>query len=53
MSKMQVNFQYAVANGYNRSFNDYLDLNYALYCSTCHRCRIVPMGFAEWKASNA
>lgn len=50
---MEAKYKFAQANGFRGSFDEYVKLNYDIYCSLCIRCHIVPMGFAEWKASNA
>lgn len=50
-NKLLKAFDYALANGYKNTFQEYAKLNYKGYVTICVRCDTKPMSMREWFAS--
>lgn len=52
-AQTKINFEYAVRNGYAKTFAEYQKSAYAGYVAICKRCDIKPMSFTGWCLSAA
>ena len=48
MSALIKEYNFAVMNGYSKSHEEYLILNYKGCCGICIRCDSEPMPFQKW-----
>lgn len=47
-TKYEKAHNYARANGYKGSYDEYVNLQYKGYCENCKRCDIKPMKKQQW-----